>query len=185
MSEQGLKVLGSVKQRIQQAQIKQKHSFEVGELVMKKDFRRGKRAGGKLDTPFVGPYIIVKCHGKGLYCLQLASNAAKFVERVSGAYLKPYQKPKEEAIEKNMEEKADEKKDEQPLNHDYENVEFEVLSKQINCTHLLRLWQSGAHALHYRGEEDDDGFDVSVYLTYESMHMLRFFFNSAGHISYI
>ena len=47
----------------------------------------------ELDTPFVGPYIIVKCHGKGLYCLQLASNAAESVQRVSGAYLKPYQKP--------------------------------------------------------------------------------------------
>ena len=96
MNAQHLKVLESVKQSIQQAQIKQrqaydkkhasKHSFEIGELVMKKDCRRAKRAGGKLDTPFVGPYIIVKCHGKGLYCLQLASNAAEFVERVSGAY---------------------------------------------------------------------------------------------------
>ena len=52
MGEQRLKVLESVKQSIQQAQIKQnqaydkkhasKHSFEVGELVMKKDYRRGK-----------------------------------------------------------------------------------------------------------------------------------------------
>ena len=146
--------------------------------MIKKNFRK---AGGKLDTPFVGPYIIVKCHGKGLYCLQSASNAAEFVERVSGAYLKPYQKPKEKAIENNMEEKAYEQNDEQPLNDDYENVDFEVLSKQINCTHLLRLWQSGAHALHYRGEEDDDGFDVSVYFTYKSMHM-SIFFNSALHL---
>ena len=84
-----------------------------------------------------------------------------------------------------MEEKADEQYDEQPLNDDYENVDFEVLSKQINCTHLLCLWRSGAHALHYRGEEDDDGFDVSVYFTYKSNHMLRFFFNSAGPYHYI
>ena len=63
MSEQCLTVLEPVKQSIQQAQIKQKHaydkkhaskhSFEVGEMVMKKDFRKGKRAGRKLDTPFV------------------------------------------------------------------------------------------------------------------------------------
>ena len=70
MSEQRLKVLVSVKQSIQQAQIKQKHtskhSFEVGEMVIEKDFRRGKRAGAKLDTPFVSPYIIIKCHGKGM-----------------------------------------------------------------------------------------------------------------------
>eukprot|EP00731_Ephydatia_muelleri_P011773 Em0006g667a len=169
MSEQRLKILESVKQSIQQAQIKQKHaydkkhaskhSFEVGEMVIKKDFRRG-RAGGKLDTPFVGPYIIIKCHGKGMYCLQLASNAAEIVERVSGAYLKPYQKPKEDGMEKNMEEeeKADEH-NEQPLNDDYENVDFEVLSKQINCSHLLRLWHSGARALHYKGDEDGDEFD--------------------------
>eukprot|EP00731_Ephydatia_muelleri_P019536 Em0012g361a len=176
MSEQRLKILESVKQSIQQAQIKQKHaydkkhaskhSFEVGEMVIKKDFRRGKRAGGKLDTPFVGPYIIIKCHGKGMYCLQLASNAAEIVERVSGAYLKPYQKPKEDGMEKNMEkeEKADEH-NEQPLNDDYENVDFEVLSKQINCSHLLRLWRSGARALHYKGDEDGDEFDdISLHL---------------------
>ena len=46
-----LKVLESVKQSMQQAQIKQKHaydmkhaskhSFEVGEMVIKKDFRKG------------------------------------------------------------------------------------------------------------------------------------------------
>eukprot|EP00731_Ephydatia_muelleri_P025782 Em0017g865a len=115
MSEQRLKVLESVKQSIQQAQIKQKHaydkkhaskhSFEVGEMVIKKDFRRGKRAGGKLDTPFVGPYIIIKCHGKGMYCLQLASNAAEIVERVSGAYLKPYQKPKEDGQSLHLEQR--------------------------------------------------------------------------------
>ena len=194
MSEQRLKILESVKQSIQQAQIKQKHaydkkhaskhSFEVGEMVIKKDFRRGKRAGGKLDTPFVGPYIIIKCHGKGMYCLQLASNAAEIVERVSGAYLKPYQKPKEDGMEKNMEEeeKADEH-NEQPLNDDYENVDFEVLSKQINCSHLLRLWRSGARALHYKGDEDGDEFDVSDYFTYKSMHMLRFYFSILQDIS--
>ena len=70
MSEQHLKVLVSVKQSIQQAQIKQKHtskhSFEVGEMVIKKDFRRGKQAGAKLDTPFVSPCFIIKCHGKGM-----------------------------------------------------------------------------------------------------------------------
>ena len=183
MSEQRLKVLESVKQSILQAQITQKHaydkkhaskhSFEVGEMVIKKDFRRGKRAGGKLDTPFVGPYMIIKCHGKGMYCLQLASNAAEIVERVSGAYLKPYQKPKE-VMEENMkeEEKAHEH-NEQPLNDDYDNVNFEVVSKQINCSHLLRLWRSGAHALQYKGDDDSNEFDVSVYA---SMHICYDFF---------
>ena len=119
-----------------------------------------------------------------MYCLQLASNAAEIVERVSGAYLKPYQKPKEDGMEKNMEEeeKADEH-NEQPLNDDYENVDFEVLSKQINCSHLLRLWRSGARALHYKGDEDGDEFDVSDYFTYKSMHMLRFYFSILQDIS--
>ncbi|KAI6646386.1 hypothetical protein LOD99_12508 [Oopsacas minuta] len=41
--------------------------FEVGLTVLKKDFRRKKRAGGELDPNWLGPYTIVKALGRGLY----------------------------------------------------------------------------------------------------------------------
>ena len=54
------------------------------------DFKRKKRAGGKLDAQYVGPYIITEVHGKGTYCLLLMENKECIVERVSGTQLKPY-----------------------------------------------------------------------------------------------
>ena len=40
------------------------YSYVIGDLVLKKDFKRKKRAGGILDAQYVGPYIT---HGKGTY----------------------------------------------------------------------------------------------------------------------
>ena len=39
--------------------------YVIGDLVLKKDFKRKKRAGGILDAQYVGPYIIIEVHGKG------------------------------------------------------------------------------------------------------------------------
>ena len=60
LSEQRLKTLTMAKMLIQKAQKKQKdvydrkhslpNSFSIGEFVLKKDFKRKKRAGGKLET---------------------------------------------------------------------------------------------------------------------------------------
>ena len=51
-----------------------KHSKAVfysgGTQVLKKDFRKKKRKGCKLDLMWVGPYLITKSLGKGLYELQ-------------------------------------------------------------------------------------------------------------------
>ena len=55
---------------------------------MRKDFRRKKRAGGKLDTPYIGPYLITKCHSKGMYRLQLDGDMTSTIERISSAYFK-------------------------------------------------------------------------------------------------
>ena len=69
-----------VKHNIQAAQKKQKEyydrkhgaasCFTVGSTVLKKDFRRKKRKGGKLDYRWEGPYTITASHGKGLYQLK-------------------------------------------------------------------------------------------------------------------
>ena len=75
LSEQRFKTLTMAKMLIQKAQKKQKdvydrkhslpNSFSIGEFVLKKDFKRKKRAGGKKETRYVGPYMIMKIHGKG------------------------------------------------------------------------------------------------------------------------
>ena len=63
------------------------NSYVIGDLVLKKDFKRKKRAGGKLDAQYVGPYIITEVNGKGTYRLLLMENKECIVERVSGTYL--------------------------------------------------------------------------------------------------
>ena len=69
-----------VKSNVENAQKKQKlyydrkHAagdlFTVGSLVLKKDFRRKKRKGGKMDYRWQGPFVITTVLGKGLYALK-------------------------------------------------------------------------------------------------------------------
>ena len=81
----------------QKACYDRKHSnpniFEVGLSVLKKDFRRKKRAGGKLDPSWLGPYTIVKALGRGLYSLQGIVDPSKIISKVNGTYLKRYYQP--------------------------------------------------------------------------------------------
>ena len=70
----------SVKKNVEKAQKKQKKYYDekhgasscytTGSLVYKKDFRRKKRRGGKLDYLWEGPFVIVAALGKGLFKLQ-------------------------------------------------------------------------------------------------------------------
>ena len=61
-------------QKKQNEQYDKKHSkavfYSVGTQVLKKDFRKKKRKGGKQDFPWVGPYLLTKSLGKGFYELQ-------------------------------------------------------------------------------------------------------------------
>eukprot|EP00731_Ephydatia_muelleri_P006550 Em0003g798a len=61
-------------QKKQKEQYDKKHSkavfYSAGTHVLKKDFRKKKRKGGKLDFPWVGPYLITRSLGKGFYELQ-------------------------------------------------------------------------------------------------------------------
>ena len=96
-------VIQEAKENIKQAQAKQKetydrkhahpHAFQVGSKVLKKDFLRKKRAHGKIDARYLGPYVITKNLGKGLYSLALVSDSTHTVSRVHGAHLKPYHMP--------------------------------------------------------------------------------------------
>lgn len=89
------------KANISKAQQKQKRDYDrkhakpeaysVGEKVLVKDFLRKKRAGGKLCTRFVGPYVILKKASQGTYCVRKISDNSE--TRVSGAHIKPYVNP--------------------------------------------------------------------------------------------
>ena len=79
-------------QRKQKEQYDRKHSkpevFSIGALVWKKDFTRKKRAGGKLESKWLGPYKITHSMGRGLYRLEDARDPTKVVSRVNGVHLK-------------------------------------------------------------------------------------------------
>ena len=52
--------------------------YSVGALVLKKDFTRKKRKGGKLDSKWLGPFRITKVLGKGLYSLESFDEPMEF-----------------------------------------------------------------------------------------------------------
>ena len=63
MTKKHIEILGAAKLNAQEQQKKlydKKHArpsgFEVGDLVLKEDKRRKKRAGEKLDSRYTGPY---------------------------------------------------------------------------------------------------------------------------------
>ena len=92
-------LLESVKENVKKAQAKQKQyydskhgagaSFQLDALVLKKDFLRSKRKGGKLDPKWLGPYRISKVLGKGLYSLTHC-HGGRDLNRVNGIHLKTY-----------------------------------------------------------------------------------------------
>ena len=69
--------------------------FSIGATVLKKDFTRKKRKGGKLDMKWTGTYTITKSLGRGLYRLEEVEDPSKAISRVNGVHLKPYHKPLE------------------------------------------------------------------------------------------
>lgn len=68
-------------------------TYSVGAKMLIKDYERKKRKGGKMDYRWLGPYIIEKSLGKGLYALKTANNSGKVLDRVHGTRLKPYLSP--------------------------------------------------------------------------------------------
>ena len=90
--------LETARENIKRAQEKQKaaydkkHSkpnlFKKGQLVLKKDFKRKKRKGGKLDERYVGPFVISAVLTRGVY--QLTSQDGKNMLKATGAHIKPY-----------------------------------------------------------------------------------------------
>ena len=76
------------------------NAFAVGERVLKKDFTRKKRRGGKMDHRYQGPLVITKNLGKGFYRLQDVEDPGVVIEKISGAHLKPYKDPDQDPVSK-------------------------------------------------------------------------------------
>ena len=82
-------------QKKQKEQYDKKHSkavfYSAGTHVLKKNFRKKKRKGGKLDFPWVGPYLITRSLGKGFYELQSCGKGrVTTIPRVSHVHIKVY-----------------------------------------------------------------------------------------------
>lgn len=87
-------MLQAVKENILEAQSRQKkHSnpevFSTGSLVLMKDCKRKKRARGKMDHKWLGPYEIIRVKGKGLYSIENVEDK-KVIQKVHGTCLKQY-----------------------------------------------------------------------------------------------
>ena len=84
----------AIKENIATAQAKQKKYYDlrhdaascfgVGSLVLKKDFTRSKRKGGKFDYRWKGPFVITATLGRGLFRLKAVNG-----DKVSMNFLLP------------------------------------------------------------------------------------------------
>ena len=101
LEEERARRLDEAKQNILEAQQKQKETYDrkhakpecykIGQLVLKKDFTRKKRKGGKLEIRFLGPYTISKVLPHGTY--ELLNPTEQNTIRVTGTHLKLYNPP--------------------------------------------------------------------------------------------
>ena len=106
--ESRMNILKEAKCNILKAQAKQKKDcdkrrnfpqmFQVGAIVLKKDFTRRKRKGGKLDSKWTGPFEITASLGRGLFCLKDCQNPVSVIPRVNGVHLKKYKCPIESQV---------------------------------------------------------------------------------------
>jgi len=93
-------IMEKVKANIVAAQARQKEQYDKkhfnpdiftpGAFVLRKDMKRKKRAGGKMDFKWLGPYRVVKSMGKGLYNIESTISPNKRIQRIHGIHLKPY-----------------------------------------------------------------------------------------------
>ncbi|KAL5471192.1 hypothetical protein EMCRGX_G029279 [Ephydatia muelleri] len=167
LAKQWQKIISMIKETILEAQKRRqkyvydrKHAnpnyFTIGELVLMKDFRRKRRAGGKLDSKYVGPYTITKILGKGYY-VQHVENPESTVTRVSGIHLKPYCTP----VKKGNDSCTREKRKNtcikgQPEVVDLDKIDSDRVWEQLNSPSLMGVWRTGADELCYDAHEDDE-----------------------------
>ena len=166
-------------------------SLKVGALVLRKDFRRKKRKGGKMDDKWLGPLLVSSELGKGFYSLSDLDGKSIKVKRINGAHLKPYKRSSsgepspststtpqspnqlsesvlpQPSSPMQMTPSASPKQSIAADTCDLMNridsslTSRAVLSDQLHSSHLMRMWRTGALMMAYTADEDED-FDVSV-----------------------
>ena len=65
--------------------------FKAGDKVLKKNFYRANRQGGKQEDKWRGPFTIVEATSKGTYFIE--QNGVKCAKPINGMYLKLYYSP--------------------------------------------------------------------------------------------
>ena len=196
--EERKKLLEEAKQNIVCAQKKQKelydkkhakpHLYEPGQLVLKKDFTRSKRRGGKLDAKYLGPFTIKGALGNGTYLLSCCKKPESTIQ-ATGAHLKPYipsSDPPADTLDSSdppadardsSDPPADTRDSSDPPadTRDSSDPPAETLDssdppadKLLFDTVLFRLWRTGAFEEVYNCEEDGD---VDVSHMYKRMYV--------------
>ncbi len=93
------KVFGDAELSITKAQGKQKDTYDrkhqlasinVGEEVLLENTAQKQRKGGKLEPAWLGPYVVSRCVGKGLY--ELSRNGKVIKKKANIGRLKRYKK---------------------------------------------------------------------------------------------
>ena len=67
-------------------------SLQVGTLVFRKDFRRKKCKGEKMDAKWLGPFLLSSEIGKSFYSHASLDGKTALVKRINGAHLKVYKR---------------------------------------------------------------------------------------------
>ena len=67
--------------------------FSVGDKVLKKNLKNKHRMGGKLDSKWLGPYIITEVTGYGNYQLRYCKSDQLLKQRVPSSHIKCYIDP--------------------------------------------------------------------------------------------
>ena len=170
--------------------------FAIGDKVLKKDFRRKKRAGGALDPKWLGPYEVIKDIGKGLFLVKRCDNGQ--VDCVHGDHLKVFLEQIEHTLthKASAEHKASYLSMKKHHTVKTDSTSHEIISEDLSgqdrddimqnedtvpqnatgdatlkellySSSLLRLWRSGACTQRYEANEDDEYFDVSCKFAFQ------------------
>ena len=157
--------------------------------MLKSNARNSHRMGGKLEKPWLGPYIINQDLGKGRYCLKTLEGKP-LKQTIHCVRLKRFLDPVvEEEISLSNDEDIVNEVDELEISgsecghedeDNYKEPRFQnkhkkshsreqhtilepasLLEEQLYSSDILRLWRSGACTSHYEAKEDDDEFEVN------------------------
>ena len=152
--------------------------FEIGAKVVRKDFLRKKRKGGKLDPKWVGPYIITTKFSKGFYSLQSVASSSDCIKRVNGAHLNMFYSSEHQSSCSNsphhFNQSSPHHSGQSSPQHSSQSspcqsecssmleIDSAMVCCQLHSPHFMHHGELEASTLQYEAEEDDEAFDVSI-----------------------